>query len=237
MQQERHKWLCDVMNVMHSNRCIVSIWNACKVPPSAAIRQDKLGKYTSSCEQYINCGKLNEHTILKLWTLIKNIVERTHKFPYNILFTFLMDRGRAANGIGHLMILNVYQNSESNILKWTEKNQRGGCGIRMISQLSLSVLVATDNQTFGWFLAYTHVVLVKFCKPRLSMVIEHQYCFDHFSIYEYMCPRRLIFIKTTQVLLSPKPEQPEQDNLKCDAELKITKQNMSRIAEPTGSLL
>ena len=49
--------------------------------------------------------KTNEHTILKLWTLIKNIIERTHKFPYNILFTFLMDRGRAPNGIGHLMIL------------------------------------------------------------------------------------------------------------------------------------
>ena len=46
--------------------------------------------------------KTNEHTILKLWTLIKNIIERTHKFPYNILFTFLMDRGRAPNGIGHL---------------------------------------------------------------------------------------------------------------------------------------
>ena len=49
--------------------------------------------------------KTNEHTILKLWTLIKNIIERTHTFPYNILFTFLMDRGRAPNGIGHLMIL------------------------------------------------------------------------------------------------------------------------------------
>ena len=49
--------------------------------------------------------KTNEHTILKLWTLIKNIIECTHKFPYNILFTFLMDRGRAPNGIGHLMIL------------------------------------------------------------------------------------------------------------------------------------
>ena len=49
--------------------------------------------------------KTNEHTILKLWTLIKNIIERTQKFPYNILFTFLMDRGRAPNGIGHLMIL------------------------------------------------------------------------------------------------------------------------------------
>ena len=52
--------------------------------------------------------KTNEHTILKLWTLIKNIFERTHKFPYNILFTFLMDRGRAPNGIGHLMILLYY---------------------------------------------------------------------------------------------------------------------------------
>ena len=49
--------------------------------------------------------KTNEHTILKLWTLIKNIIERTHKFPYNILFTFLMDRGRAPYGSGHLMIL------------------------------------------------------------------------------------------------------------------------------------
>ena len=68
MQQERHKWLCDVMNVMHSNRCIVSIWNACKVPPSAAIRQDNLGKYTSSCEQYINCGKLMNILYWKLWT-------------------------------------------------------------------------------------------------------------------------------------------------------------------------
>ena len=53
--------------------------------------------------------KTNEHTILKLWTLIKNIIERTHKFPYNILFTFLMDRGRAPNGIGHLMILKEYK--------------------------------------------------------------------------------------------------------------------------------
>ena len=43
--------------------------------------------------------------LLNLWTLIKNIIESTHKFPYNILFTFLMDRGRAPNGIGHLMIL------------------------------------------------------------------------------------------------------------------------------------
>ena len=43
--------------------------------------------------------------MLKLWTLIKNIIESTHKFSYNILFTFLMDRVRAPNGIGHLMIL------------------------------------------------------------------------------------------------------------------------------------
>ena len=45
--------------------------------------------------------------ILKLSTPIKNIIETqsTHKFPYNILFTFSMDRGRAPNGIGHLIIL------------------------------------------------------------------------------------------------------------------------------------
>ena len=30
---------------------------------------------------------------------------RVHKFRYNILFTFLMDWGRAPNGIGHLMTL------------------------------------------------------------------------------------------------------------------------------------
>ena len=35
-----------------------AIYRAYTVPPSAAIRQDNLGKYTSSCEQYINCGKL-----------------------------------------------------------------------------------------------------------------------------------------------------------------------------------
>ena len=45
---------------------------------------------------------------MKLWTLIKNI-ESTHKFIYNILFTFLMDHGRAPNGIGHLMILQLDQ--------------------------------------------------------------------------------------------------------------------------------
>ena len=39
---------------------------------------------------------------------MKNIIESTYKFPYNILFTFLMDRGRAPNGIGHLMILLWY---------------------------------------------------------------------------------------------------------------------------------
>ena len=35
---------------------------------------------------------------------MKNINESTHKLHYNILFTFLMDRGRAPYGIGHLMI-------------------------------------------------------------------------------------------------------------------------------------
>ena len=30
---------------------------------------------------------------------------RVYKFRYDILFTFLMDRGRVPNGIGHLMIL------------------------------------------------------------------------------------------------------------------------------------
>ena len=113
MQQKRHKWLCDVMNVMHSNRCIVSIWNACKVPPSAAIRQDNLGKFGRKIYFIVwtiyKLWKTNEHTILKYWALIKNIVERTHTFPYNILFTFLMDRGRAPNGIGHLMILSLVQ--------------------------------------------------------------------------------------------------------------------------------
>ena len=36
---------------------------------------------------------------------ISSRVHINSKFPYNILFTFLMDRGRAPNGIGHLMIL------------------------------------------------------------------------------------------------------------------------------------
>ena len=38
------------------------------------------------------------YCILKLSTLIKNIIESTHKFPYNILLTFLMD------GAGVLLI-------------------------------------------------------------------------------------------------------------------------------------
>ena len=45
------------------------------------------------------------------WNIIKNVIESTHKFPYNILFTFLMDRRRAPNGIGHLMILLLYQSN------------------------------------------------------------------------------------------------------------------------------
>ena len=58
------------------------------------------------------------------WTLSKNIIERTHKFPYNILFTFLMDRGRAPNGIGHLMILMMIKQK-----KWvcTKRNFRYRC--------------------------------------------------------------------------------------------------------------
>ena len=28
MQQWRHKWLCDVLNVVHSNCCMLPIWNA-----------------------------------------------------------------------------------------------------------------------------------------------------------------------------------------------------------------
>ena len=45
------------------------------------------------------------NTILKLQILIKNVIKSIHKFRYNILLTFLMDRGRAPNSIGHLMIL------------------------------------------------------------------------------------------------------------------------------------
>ena len=40
-----------------------------------------------------------------IWTVIKNVIESIHTFRYNILFTFLMDGGRAPNGIGHLMII------------------------------------------------------------------------------------------------------------------------------------
>ena len=40
------------------------------------------------------------------WNLIwTRMSSRVCKFRYNMLFTFLMDRGRAPNGIGHLMIL------------------------------------------------------------------------------------------------------------------------------------
>ena len=45
-----------------------------------------------------------EHSILKLWTLIKNVIESIHKLRYNILLTFLIDRGHAPNGIDHLMM-------------------------------------------------------------------------------------------------------------------------------------
>ena len=52
--------------------------------------------------------KTNEH-ITVYWNFqpSSRISSRVHinLFPYNILFTFLMDRGRAPNGIGHLMIL------------------------------------------------------------------------------------------------------------------------------------
>ena len=94
------QWLCDVMNVMHSNRCIVSIWNARYRHQPRLFRKIYFIVWT-----IYKLWKTNEHTILKLWTLIKNIIERTLKYPYNILFTFLMDRGRAPNGISHLMIL------------------------------------------------------------------------------------------------------------------------------------
>ena len=115
MQQERHKWLCDVMNVMHSNRCIVSIWNARYRHQPRWFRKIYFIVWT-----IYKLWKTNEHTILKLWTLIKNIIERLHKFPYNILFTFLMDRGRAPNGIGHLIILpcSVYWHSCSVVSLW-----------------------------------------------------------------------------------------------------------------------
>ena len=53
----------------------------------------------------IQIAETNEYSSLKLWTLIKNVIKSIHKFRYNIFFTFLMDRGRAPNGIGHLMIL------------------------------------------------------------------------------------------------------------------------------------
>ena len=48
MQQQRHKWLCGVMAVMHGNRCILPMQCA-----AFSIRQDNLGKYTSSREQIV----------------------------------------------------------------------------------------------------------------------------------------------------------------------------------------
>ena len=79
MQQQRHRWLCDVMNVMHSNRCVLPIWNEryrLTQAPSVAIMQDNLGKYTLSLEQHINCGKLMNILFWNLiLTLIKNVIE------------------------------------------------------------------------------------------------------------------------------------------------------------------
>ena len=48
-------------------------------------------------ELIINSNSIHE--------LIRALIESMHKFRYSILFTFLMDRGRAPNGVGHLMIL------------------------------------------------------------------------------------------------------------------------------------
>ena len=97
--------------------------------------------------------KINEHTILKLWTLIKNIIERTHKFPYNILFTFLMDRGRAPNGIGHLMILHfcwtIFGNKITYWKKWPSRLR-----VKLIFK-HLLVIIKGHNEGFvsmiNWF--------------------------------------------------------------------------------------
>ena len=66
-------------------------------------------RYRPICDPTLRSG---HHRVLMVTAItisslrtVKNIIERTHKFPYNILFTFVMDRGRAPNGIGHLMIL------------------------------------------------------------------------------------------------------------------------------------
>ena len=42
-----------------------------------------------------------------------------HKFRYNILFTSLMSRGRAPNGIGHLMILPSFDIAKNADYLWT----------------------------------------------------------------------------------------------------------------------
>ena len=89
------------MNVMHSNRCMLPM-------QGTAIRQDNLGKYTSSCEQYTNCGKLMNIIFwnFELSSRMSSSVYLNFPGRYNILFTFLMDGAHAPNGIGHLMILN-----------------------------------------------------------------------------------------------------------------------------------
>ena len=85
------------MNVMPSNRsALYAAHLECKVPPSAVIRQDNLGKYTQIAWIIYKLWKTDDHFILKLCTLIKNVIESMHKFHYNILFTFLMGRGHAS---------------------------------------------------------------------------------------------------------------------------------------------
>ena len=55
MQQQRHKWLCDVMNVMHSNRCPRKVG----LPP----RPLKNRAWRRTREQYIyKLCKTNEHS-------------------------------------------------------------------------------------------------------------------------------------------------------------------------------
>ena len=98
---------------MHSNRCMLPMYFSiqrllCTIQDTA-IRHDyaRLFKkiYIIACTIY-KMWKINELSILKLWTLIKNVIESIHKFRYNILFIFLMDRGHAPNGIGHLNDIN-----------------------------------------------------------------------------------------------------------------------------------
>ena len=65
----------------------------CKVPPWAAIRQDNLGKYTSSCDQYTNCGKLMN---ILFWNfepssrMSSRVSMSVHKFHYNIFITMAL---------------------------------------------------------------------------------------------------------------------------------------------------